>query len=84
MVFEGVTEEVQIPNNAEVTIRDLKRVIRNAFPDEASFARQLPIVKKGGVYLNTIAPLPPSFHPVIFFDRSIQCYKITKQYEVVN
>jgi len=45
--FEGATEEISVPNNAEVTVRDLKRIIRNAFPEEASFARALPGVKRG-------------------------------------
>eukprot|EP00026_Physarum_polycephalum_P003625 Phypoly_transcript_03638.p1 GENE.Phypoly_transcript_03638~~Phypoly_transcript_03638.p1 ORF type:complete len:690 (+),score=148.68 Phypoly_transcript_03638:252-2321(+) len=50
--FEGNVEEINVPNNAEVTIRDVKRIIRNAFPDEASFARQLPILKKGDTVLD--------------------------------
>jgi small GTP-binding protein len=49
--FEGNVEEINVPNNAEVTIRDVKRIVRNAFPDETSFARQLPILKKGDVVL---------------------------------
>jgi hypothetical protein len=45
--FEGQTEEIQIPNNDTVTIRDVARIIRNAFPNEASFGRQLPDIKRG-------------------------------------
>lgn len=65
--FEGNVEEINVPNNAEVTIRDVKRIVRNAFPDEASFARQLPILKKGDVVsLLFLSPLLPSPLPLFF------------------
>jgi len=45
--YQGSTQKISIPSNDSVTIRDLKREIRNAFPDEPHFGRALPDVFLG-------------------------------------
>ena len=42
--FEGTEETIIVPARSDVTIRDVKREIRNKWPDEASFFRELPRV----------------------------------------
>lgn len=42
--FDGRTREVEVPTDS--TIRDLKRQIRNVFPEEQSFGRALPEIRK--------------------------------------
>lgn len=46
--FNGETKTIAIPSDNSVSIRDLKREIRNEFPSEASFARSLPDVFLNG------------------------------------
>jgi len=56
--FEGTVAEVSIPFRPDVTVRDLARQVRNAFPDEHDFNRVLPVLKRDGVILypaNTLA-----------------------------
>eukprot|EP01117_Protostelium_nocturnum_P013532 TRINITY_DN5055_c0_g1_i1.p1 TRINITY_DN5055_c0_g1~~TRINITY_DN5055_c0_g1_i1.p1 ORF type:complete len:685 (-),score=202.76 TRINITY_DN5055_c0_g1_i1:15-2069(-) len=45
--FEGNTQKILVPNRPKVSIRDVKRIIRNAFPEEAEFARTLPDLYSG-------------------------------------
>jgi Ras-related C3 botulinum toxin substrate 1 len=51
IIFEGKEAEVTVPSVPTTTVRDIKRQIRNAFPDVASFARNLPILKRGELEL---------------------------------
>ena len=40
--YDCQLKTISIPSDKKVTIRDLKREVRNAFPDESDFGRQLP------------------------------------------
>eukprot|EP01102_Stenamoeba_stenopodia_P011325 TRINITY_DN3468_c0_g1_i1.p1 TRINITY_DN3468_c0_g1~~TRINITY_DN3468_c0_g1_i1.p1 ORF type:complete len:716 (+),score=182.00 TRINITY_DN3468_c0_g1_i1:90-2237(+) len=50
--YNGVTETISVPLDKSVTIRDVARIIRNAFPSESAFARALPKVEYHSEILN--------------------------------
>lgn len=49
--WKGDCRKVTIPSKS-VSVRDVKREIRNVFPDEDSFAHKLPKLKKDGKVLD--------------------------------
>eukprot|EP00005_Dracoamoeba_jomungandri_P011644 CAMPEP_0174264740 /NCGR_PEP_ID=MMETSP0439-20130205/23720_1 /TAXON_ID=0 /ORGANISM="Stereomyxa ramosa, Strain Chinc5" /LENGTH=648 /DNA_ID=CAMNT_0015350787 /DNA_START=28 /DNA_END=1970 /DNA_ORIENTATION=+ len=51
VVFKGESRPVEVPS-LKVTVRDLKRQVRNVFPEEESFGRSLPILKNGSTVLS--------------------------------
>lgn len=52
VVYNDEEASVTLPNDDSITVRDLKRQIRNAFPKETSFGRVLPNVYHGDQLLD--------------------------------
>jgi len=50
--YNGSTQTISVPMDKSVIIRDVARIIRNAFPSETAFARALPKVEFRSEVLN--------------------------------
>lgn len=49
--YAGTTRDIAFNNSRDITVRDVKQLVRDAFPNELEFVSQLPALRKGDALL---------------------------------